>query len=211
MEVLLPNGTEQSSRGSDDPGFYSDSCSSALEHSKTKEMIYLDALSWRGMVIKRQDTELKNLRAQDGDIITDADIKYHKLDSGWMLALPRPQVPRGSIAGNKSAARAVPTGTAHVGLEKEANLRQQIAARPDYLVVAAGGDAAAGSTPAQGSPQQQNSGGDDQGGGKQVNAAHRLIKKASEKTGSSDDTAGTDSVTECVRLHPWIKYGSRKC
>ena len=157
MEVLLPNGTEQSSRGSDDPGFYSDSCSSALEHSKTKEMIYLDALSWRGMVIKRKDTELKILRAQDGDIITDADIKYHKLDSGWMLALPRPQVPRGSIAGNKSAARAVPTGTAHAGLEREANPRPLRAARQGPRGGFGGGDAAAGSAAAQGSPQQQKS------------------------------------------------------
>jgi hypothetical protein len=95
------------------------------------------------------------LRARSADIIPDADTKYHRLDSGWMLGLPRPQVPRGSIAGNKSAARAVPTGTAHAGLEREANPRQQIAARPDYLVAAAGGDAAAGSASAQGSPQQK--------------------------------------------------------
>ena len=155
--------------------------------------------------IKRLETELRCLRARSADIIPDADTKYHKLDSGWMLALPRPQVPRGSIAGNKSAARAAPTGAAHAGLERGANPRQQIAARPDYLVAAAGGDAAAGSAPAQGSPQQQNSGGDGQGSDKQVSAAHRLIKKAAERAGSPDDTDGTDSVTECVRLHPWIK------
>ena len=74
MEVPT-NGTEQSSRGSDDPGLYSDSCSSALEHSKTKEMIYLDALSWRGMASKRKDTELESLRALDGDIIRAEELR----------------------------------------------------------------------------------------------------------------------------------------
>ena len=76
MEVLLPNGTEQSSCGSDDPGSYSDSCSSALEHSKTKEMIYLDALSWRGMVIKRQDTEYVLYCNKKGNGDSDLDTSH---------------------------------------------------------------------------------------------------------------------------------------
>ena len=74
-----------------------------------------------------------------------------------MLGLPRPQVPRGSIAGNKSAARAVPTGTAHAGLEREANtrpLRAAAAARQGPKGGFGGGDAAAGSAAGQDSPQQ---------------------------------------------------------
>ena len=71
------------------------------------------------------------------------------------LALPRPQLPRGGIVGSKSAARAVPTGTAHAGLEGEANPRPLRAARQGQKGGLGGGDAAVGPAAGQDSPQQQ--------------------------------------------------------
>ena len=59
-----------------------------------------------------------------------------------------------------------------------------------------------GSATAQKNPQQQQNSGGDQNDHKQVSAARRLIKKAPNDTGSPD---GPDSVTECIRLRPWIE------
>ena len=114
----------------------------------------LDDLTQVRAEFRRQDAEIKQLRAQLDGIIADPDIKYLK------TALPRPQprdiaVMQGGIAGNKSAARAVPEGTAHAGLKEEVDPRQQQAARPDPLVGVSGGDAAADAATAQDSPQQQ--------------------------------------------------------
>ena len=106
--------------------------------------------------VRRQAREIRQLRAQLDGIVDDADIKYLK------TALPRPQprdiaVIQGGIAGNKSAARAAPTGIARTRLEREANPRPLRAARQDPKGSFGGGDAAAGSAVAQDSPQQQKS------------------------------------------------------
>ena len=64
---------------------------------------------------------------------------------------------QGGIAGNKSVARAPPTGTAHTRLEREAIPRPLRAARQGPKGGFGGGDATAGSAAAHHSPQQQKS------------------------------------------------------
>ena len=98
-----------------------------------EDKIDLDDLTQVRAEFRRQATELKQLRVQVDGIIADADTKYLK------TALPRPQprdiaVMQGDIVGGKSAARAVPGGTAHAGLKEEVDPRQRQAARPDPLV-----------------------------------------------------------------------------
>ena len=95
-----------------------------------EDKIDLDDLTQVRAEFRRQ---IKQLRAQLDGIIADPDIKYLK------TALPRPQprdiaVMQGDIVGGKSAARAVPGGTAHAGLKEEVDPRQRQAARPDPLV-----------------------------------------------------------------------------
>ena len=97
---------------------------------------------------KTQETELRRLRVQDGDIAPDVPDKY------WREYFPRPR-PRdiaamqaAGITGDGSGPRAPHRRNTRDLPEEEANPRQQRAARPDPLVVAGGGDTAAGLMPA---------------------------------------------------------------
>jgi hypothetical protein len=61
MEVPTKSGTEQSSRGSDDPGLYSNSYTSVLEHYKIKSTLQVDHADFIRLLetSKRLETELK--------------------------------------------------------------------------------------------------------------------------------------------------------
>ena len=108
----------------------------------------------------------------------------------------------GGITGDVSAMRATPTGTAHDGLKRKVIPRHLHAARQKQQCGVGGGAGSDGSATAPKIPQQQKNSGGDQNDHNKVNAARRLIKKAANDAGSPD---APDSVTECIRLRPWIK------
>ena len=182
---------EESSLRERDSGLYKDSCSGVAEHYK----IYLDALTHRATVIRRQEDEIKRLetelklRAQGDDI--DDVMPPKQLEK----RVPAAQAAGnscdvGDIAGSQSAARATPTGTAHAELNREAVSQSRRAARPRSPAVVAGGDTAAGSAAAHNSTQQPESSAGGERDAKQVKAALRVLKKAAKKP-----SAGTDGVT----------------
>ena len=160
MEVLPRTRAEESSLGYDDPGLHS--CSSALEHDTTKKelRIYLNALSWRDAEIKRLKTELKLAQGDDiGDVVQPKQVEKKIFPAADAAGN---SCDTGDIAGSESAARAVPTGTAHAELNREAVPQPLRAARPEPLVVVGGGDAAAGSASAHSSTQQSESSADEE-------------------------------------------------
>ena len=108
----------------------------------------------------------------------------------------------GGITGDVSAMRATPTGIAHDGLKRKLIPRHRHAAKQKQQCDVGGGAGSDGSATAQKSPQPQKNSGGDQDDHSKVKSARRLIKKATNDAGSPD---GTDSVTKCIRLRPWIK------
>ena len=148
--------------------------------------------------VRRQATEIKQLRAQLDGIIADPDITYLK------TALPRPQprdiaVMQGIIAGNKSAARAVPEGTAHAGLKREANPWPLRAARQGPKGGLVGGDAAAGPAPTQDGPQQQKSMAGDQQDHSKQGYAERKARKDQSRSGGGKGGAASAGGTGAVK------------